>query len=100
MIRVKVFEISSGKKSGVACSFGFVLSQLSPPARARGLLACNVSLMRAWWQGDGPTEITSQVSRRERRILLKKFRREQRLDRRRFKLKVRAMWDEEIADGK
>ncbi len=44
---------------------------------------------------------TIQVSRRERRIILvKKFRNEQRLDRRRYRLKVRAMWDTEIADGK
>ena len=40
------------------------------------------------------------VTRRERADLLKKFKAEQKLDRRRFKLEVRATWEAEIADNK
>jgi hypothetical protein len=41
-----------------------------------------------------------RVTRRERSELLKKFRKEQKLDRRRFKLEVRADWDAEMATDK
>ncbi len=50
-----------------------------------------------------PSVITTkviQVSRKERAGLLKKFRQEQKMERRRHKLKVRATWETEIADGK
>jgi hypothetical protein len=49
---------------------------------------------------DKTLEVTARVSRNERAYLLKKFKLEQRLDRRRNKIKVRAMWNAEIADGK
>ncbi len=41
-----------------------------------------------------------RVTRRERSELLKKFRKEQKLDRRRFKLEVRETWEAEIAAEK
>ncbi len=41
-----------------------------------------------------------RVTRRERSELLKKFRKEQKLDRRRFKLEVTATWDAEMAADK
>jgi hypothetical protein len=44
--------------------------------------------------------VLTRVTRREQAILLKKFRREQRLERRRYKGLVRAMWDEELANEK
>jgi hypothetical protein len=53
------------------------------------------------YSGEGKTlEVTAQVSRKERAVLMKTFRLEQRMDRRRNKLKVRAMWEAETADGK
>jgi hypothetical protein len=42
----------------------------------------------------------SQVTRRERTELLKKFRAEQKLDRRRFKMEVKETWEAEMADNK
>ena len=40
------------------------------------------------------------VSRRERNLLLKKFRQEQKQERRRYKLLVKQMWEDEIAEEK
>jgi hypothetical protein len=40
----------------------------------------------------------TRVTRRERALILKKFRQEQRLERRRYKKMVRAMWEEELAN--
>jgi hypothetical protein len=42
----------------------------------------------------------SQVLCKERAMLLRKFKQEQRRERRRYKGMLKAMWDEEITDGK
>jgi hypothetical protein len=48
---------------------------------------------------DSPEEFVL-VSRLERSVLLSRFRREQRVARKRFKLEVRETWDRELADDK
>jgi hypothetical protein len=46
------------------------------------------------------TPANPEVSRRERAVLLKMFRKEQRVPRRRYQVSVRSSWDAEIADDK
>jgi hypothetical protein len=75
------------------------LSSSTPPSPKRFRSSAEVSGSSS---GGKTPELSDwpQVTRRERAELLKKFRAEQKLDRRRFKLEVKETWEAEMATNK
>jgi hypothetical protein len=80
-----------------------VLRMIAPPLKIRSVFDCH-GRFRGGASTSSGKEIDCpkwpQVTRRERSELLRKFRKEQRLDRRRHKLKVRETWNAEMVADK